>query len=59
MNDTQRRQLDDAVQARRAAGYSPEHIRRAVIAQARRLAPPDIAQDEVETFLKDHGLSDE
>jgi hypothetical protein len=59
MNDTQRRQLDDAVQVRRAADYSPEHIRRAVIAQARRLAPPDIARRDVEAFLDDHGLLDE
>jgi hypothetical protein len=56
MNNTQRRRLDDAVAVRRATSYSPEQIRRAIQALAEILAPPDIAHDEVETFLQDHGL---
>jgi hypothetical protein len=59
MSGAQRWQLDDMVRRQRASGFTAEQIRWAIIDLARTIAPPDIAQPDIEAFLEDHGLSGE
>jgi len=58
MNATQRWELVDMVRRYRACGFTAGQIRRAISALAPDMAPP-LTRSDVETFLEDHGLSDE